>query len=185
MDPGADQPGARDLRLASHPRVAEAGPDDRSGDQRAGQPGGAGAGASTGGAADQGAPGSTGPGQPVWRKWSGALDGQRSFGRIAVLILGQRGFLQRMVDDLAEGGQGTHRIGIGGVAGERKRLTAAAAEVHRLARTAPAGLLHPAVPPKYPERLRLLPNPVQRMRADVVEAEARDLSGPVAGQDAP
>src|SRR5689334_7381255 len=76
----------------------------------------------------------------------------------AVIPLGGRGLGDAFIHDPPQRGEGTDRIGVGGVAGERERLAAAAAEIHMLPRAGPAGLLHPRVSPERLEAGRLVPD---------------------------
>src|SRR5712691_741117 len=79
----------------------------------------------------------------------------------------------RSVDQPVVGRKGTD--GIGGVRAPRqlKGLTAAAAEVHRPAVAAPAGLGHPGLAPEGVEAGPLLPDLRERAILHVVESEAR------------
>src|SRR5919109_2018914 len=77
------------------------------------------------------------------------------------------------------------RIGGSRVACQPQRLAAAAAEVDLLSseRARPARLLHPVGPPEARERVRLAPDPLERMLADVCELEPRDRRRRLAGQN--
>src|ERR1700730_8046214 len=109
--------------------------------------------------------------------------GLRGEGEIPIVVL-DRGclFVQHLIDDGAQRRQGAHRVGIGRVAGEGKRLAAATTEVDRLAWTAPARLLHPVIAAERVERRGLRPNPLKRAVSYVVERERRDVGGSVARQ---
>ena len=92
--------------------------------------------------------------------------------------------VEHRVDDRAIGGERTHRIRTRRIARERESLTAAAAEIDVLARTAAARLLHPLVAAEGAEGARLLPDPADAVLAHVVEAERRDLRRGVTGHRA-
>src|SRR5438874_8038945 len=59
---------------------------------------------------------------------------------------------------------------------DQECLTAAAAEIHRLAGARTARLRHPGVAAKPVERLRLGPDPLERVVAHVGELEGRDAA---------
>src|SRR5687768_15264876 len=99
---------------------------------------------------------------------------------VPVAIRGRFGGLtDRAVDDGALRAERADRVGGRRVASQRKCLAAAAAEVDRLSRTAPAGLLHPLVAAERLECGGLLPDPAKRTVAGAVEVQCRDLSGAV------
>src|SRR5688572_31508139 len=105
---------------------------------------------------------------------------------VAVSINGRSGrFTDRVVDDDAVRAERADGIGCRRVAGQRKRLAAAAAEVDLLSRTAPAGLLNPRVAAECLEGGGLLPDPAKRTVAGAVEVQRRDLGGAVTGQRTP
>src|ERR1700716_2420151 len=70
------------------------------------------------------------------------------------------------------------------IAREPQRLAAAAAPVNLLSseRARAAWLLHPVRPAEERERVGLVPDPLQRMLADVGELEARDRRRRLTGQ---
>src|SRR6185436_14139787 len=112
---------------------------------------------------------------------------QRAAGEIAieeaVLVRGRLalGVLEYL---LVHRRQRAGRIGIAGIAGQRKGLAAAAAEVDFPELAALARLLHPAGAAIAVERLGILPDPGDRMvRTHGFEFELRDAFGGVAGQD--
>src|ERR1700759_5076418 len=75
------------------------------------------------------------------------------------------------------------RIGIGSIAGQRKGLAAAAAEIDLAEFASFAWLLHPAGAAIAVEGIRVLPDPGDRMvRAHRLEFEPGDALGGVAGQ---
>src|SRR4051812_31775755 len=76
-------------------------------------------------------------------------------------------------DDVVMGREPAHGVRGPGIAGEAKRLTAAAAPVLLLPpeRTRAARLLHPLGPAESRERVRFMPDPVERAIADVGELE--------------
>src|ERR1700754_4251510 len=90
----------------------------------------------------------------------------RAAGKIAVdetALAGRRLGFGRLEDLLVHRRQRTGRIGIAGVAGQRKGLAAAAAEIDLLEFAAPARLRHPAGTAIAVERFRVLPDPGNRM----------------------
>src|SRR5207247_2133395 len=81
--------------------------------------------------------------------------------------------------------QRAHGIGDPGIADHEERLAAAAAEILRLARTRAARLGHPGVAPEPSECVGMLPDPVDRAVAHVLEPQRRDAPGRVTGPDLP
>src|SRR5690349_3786058 len=71
----------------------------------------------------------------------------------------------------------THRVGRACIAGERKSLTAAAAEIFLLFRTRATGLLHPLGAAKRHERRRIVPDVGQRVFAHIPEFEPWNALG--------
>src|SRR5262245_22171207 len=74
------------------------------------------------------------------------------------------------------------RIGGGHIAGEQKRLAAAAAEVDLPAFAAPARLGHPRGSAKSLEHRRIEPDRRERRLADVGKLQSRNLAGALAGE---
>src|ERR1700678_1375668 len=66
----------------------------------------------------------------------------------------------------------TRRVGCGGIAGDRERLTAAAAEIDLAPIAAPAGLLHPVRAAERLEGLAPAPDVRQRPIPNIFEHEA-------------
>src|SRR4029077_3467530 len=101
----------------------------------------------------------------------------------AVVVAG--GFLLRQFENLlVQRRQRAGRIGIAGIARERKGLAAAAAEIDFPELAALARLLHPAGAAIAIEGFRILPDPGDRMiGAHRFEFEPGDAFGGVAGQD--
>src|SRR5690242_21383636 len=80
--------------------------------------------------------------------------------------------------------EGAGRIGIAGIAGQRKGLAAAAAEIDLAECARLAGLRHPAGAAIAVEGLRVLPDPGDRMIGSYrLEFETSDAFRRVAGQD--
>src|SRR5262245_20143730 len=75
------------------------------------------------------------------------------------------------IDDRAIRCQRADGIRAGGIAGQRKRLAAAAAEVHVLARARATWRFHPTVASKRLERRGLFPDPAERSVAYAVETQ--------------
>src|SRR3954451_22905104 len=101
---------------------------------------------------------------------AGLMRGRLAFGLLEDLLVHWR--------------QRAGRIGIAGVAGQRKGLTAAAAEIEFLEFAAPARLRHPAGAAITVEGLGILPDPGDRVvRPHRQEFEAGDGLGGVAWQD--
>src|SRR5260370_11509264 len=78
--------------------------------------------------------------------------------------------------------QGACRVGRGGVSGEQKRLTAAAAKILRPSVATAAGLRHPSFPAKSAERIGFLPDPFKTTLANVLEFESWDHASCMAGK---
>src|SRR5262249_29684665 len=70
---------------------------------------------------------------------------------ISIVIVRGGGRRNCLVDDPSKRRQRAHRVGVGGVARERKRLAATPSKVHSLARTAPARLPPPPRPAEWRE----------------------------------
>src|SRR5437870_13472454 len=70
--------------------------------------------------------------------------------------------------------QRANRVSDGGVAGHEKCLAAAPTEILRLARARPTRFGHPGVTAEARERLRVLPDPLERPVSHVLEFERRD-----------
>src|SRR3954453_14083610 len=77
----------------------------------------------------------------------------------------------------------TCRIRVRRIPREQRRLAPAAAEVDLSPVAALTRLRHPRRPPKLVERLRLMPDPLERLPPDVVEAHPRNLDRRLARQD--
>src|SRR5690348_16865306 len=112
---------------------------------------------------------------------------QRAAGEIAieeeVPVLGGLRF-SALEDLLMQRRQRTGRIGISGIARQRKGLAAAAAEIDLPELAALARLGHPGRAAIAVEGLRVLPDPGDRMiGAYGLEFEARDAFRRMAGQD--
>src|SRR2546428_6740113 len=80
------------------------------------------------------------------------------------------------------GSEVAHRVGGGGVAGEREGLAAASAEIQLAPRAARARLLHPCAAPEGVEGRRVRPDIRERTLAHVPEFKAGNRLGAVAGQ---
>src|SRR5262249_50068370 len=80
------------------------------------------------------------------------------------------------------GSEVTHRIGCGGVAGEREGLATAATETGPPTRAARARLLHPRGAAERIEGRRVRPDIGERTLAHVPEFKAGNRLGRVAGQ---
>src|SRR6266446_10100738 len=80
------------------------------------------------------------------------------------------------------GSEMAHRIGCGGIAGEREGLAAAAAEIELATRTARARLLHPRGAAEGVEGRRVCPDIGERTLAHVPEFKTGTRLGGVAGQ---
>src|SRR6185312_13494893 len=114
---------------------------------------------------------------------------QRAAGEIAieeaVLVCGRLA-LGLLEDLLVHRRQRAGRVGIAGIAGQRKSLAAAAAKIDFLELAAPARLGHPAGAAIAVEGLGILPDPCDRMvGAHRFEFEPGDALGGVAGQHLP
>src|SRR4051812_30869541 len=91
---------------------------------------------------------------------------QRAAGEIAIeetVLVGGRFLLGLLEDLLVHRRQRAGRVGIAGVAGQRKGLAAAAAEIDLLELAAPARLGHPPRTAIAVEGLGILPDPGDRM----------------------
>src|ERR1700754_4285662 len=91
---------------------------------------------------------------------------KRAAGEIAVdetALAGRRLGFGRLENLLVHRRQRAGRIGIAGIAGQRKSLAAAAAKVDLLEFAAPARLRHPAGAAIAVEGFRILPDPGDRM----------------------
>src|SRR6478609_7490010 len=118
---------------------------------------------------------------------SGIIPGfQSAAGEVAVeeaagLALGLA--LGLLEDGLVQRRERTGRIGVGGIAGQRKSLAAAAAEIDLAEFAGLARLLHPAGAAIAVEGLGVLPDPGDRMvGAHRLEVEPGDALGGMAGQ---
>src|SRR5882757_1648745 len=117
----------------------------------------------------------------------GAVRFQRAAGEIAIdeaadgaLRLG----LRQLEDFFVHRGERAGRIGVAGVASQRKGLAAAAAEIDFLEFAAAARLRHPAGAAVAVEGFGVLPDPGDRMvGAHRFEFEPGDALGGMAGQD--
>ncbi len=90
---------------------------------------------------------------------------------------GQRfGIAQRLVDKVVIGRQPANGIGRGGIAGEQKRLAAAAAEVDFPAIAEPAWFGHPVDAAKSLEHRRVKPDVVERGFTHVWKFKPGDLA---------
>src|SRR3954468_8858515 len=111
---------------------------------------------------------------------------QRTAGEIAIeeaVLVRSRLALGLLEDLLMHRRQRAGRVGIAGVAGQRKGLAAAAAEIDFLEFAALARLGHPPRAAIAVERLGILPDPGDRMiRAHGFEFESGDALRRVAGQ---
>src|SRR6476646_8295724 len=112
---------------------------------------------------------------------------QRAAGEIAIeeTVVGGGGFLLGLLEDrFMHRRQRAGRIGVAGVAGQRKGLAAAAAEIDFPELAALARLLHPPRPAVAVEGFRVLPDPCDRMiGAHGEEFEPGDGLGGMTGQD--
>src|SRR5438046_6999532 len=112
---------------------------------------------------------------------------QRAAGEIAIeeAVLVRGGLTLGLLENLLmHRRQRAGRIGIAGIAGQRKGLAAAAAEIDLPELAALARLRHPAGAAIAVEGLGILPDPGDRMiGAHRFEFEAGDAFGGVAGQD--
>src|ERR1700753_707866 len=101
----------------------------------------------------------------------------------AVIVAGGFGF-RDLEDFFVQRRQRAGRMGVAGIAGQRKGLAAAAAEIDFLELAALARLRHPSGAAIAVERLGVLPDPADRMvRAHVFEFQPGDALGGMAGQD--
>src|SRR3978361_1085430 len=112
---------------------------------------------------------------------------QRATGEVArqePLAIG-RGFELGLLENLLmHRRQRAGRVGIAGVAGQRERLAAAAAEIDLLEFATPDRVRHPACAAITVEGFRILPDPGDRMiGSDRQESEAGDGFGGVTRQD--
>src|SRR5262245_51899970 len=86
--------------------------------------------------------------------------------------LAARGFRPRLLDQAVVRRQMAHGLGDGGIAGEVKRLTAAATEGDRAPVAAPAGLEHPALAAECLKTRGVAPDVAERTLRHRVEREA-------------
>src|SRR5271163_1093451 len=93
-------------------------------------------------------------------------------------------FTQSMLNQVVQRSQLAHRIGSAGVSGEQKSLAAAAAEILLAAIAGAAGFGHPLFTAKFLEGCGTLPDPTERVVADIIEAHAWNHSCRMTGQRA-
>jgi hypothetical protein len=101
----------------------------------------------------------------------------------APVIIGGVGLDGRKPGDFCVlGSEVTHRIGCGGIAGEREGLTAASAKIQLAARATCAWLLHPCGAAEGVEGRGIRPDIGERTLAHVPEFKAGNRLGGVTGQ---
>src|SRR5437870_11295312 len=81
-------------------------------------------------------------------------------------------FQERQLDHQMRRRKRTGGIGGARVSGEQESLAAAAAKIFGTAITTAAGLGHPRLSAEFLEGARLVPNPFERMLANIVEGES-------------
>src|SRR5213078_48818 len=94
-------------------------------------------------------------------------------------------FQERQLDHQMRRRKRTGGIGGARVSGEQESLAAAAAKIFGTAITTAAGLGHPRLSAEFLEHAGLVPNPFERMLANIVEGEFGNHTGGVQGSALP